>query len=65
MGTSSKLMENKTVLIAGASSCQGAGIVRFFLKQSATVIAPVKSLHEINKLKACADSIQQGNLITQ
>jgi NADP-dependent 3-hydroxy acid dehydrogenase YdfG len=61
----SKLMEGKTVLIAGGSSCQGAGIVRFFLKQSATVIAPVKSLTEINKLKAFTHTIKQGSLITQ
>ncbi|MCW3118089.1 MAG: hypothetical protein JWM28_2171 [Chitinophagaceae bacterium] len=58
-------MPGKIVLVAGSTSPIGLPVVHYFLKAGATVIAPVKSLDEITKLKASVADISTGTLITQ
>lgn len=59
------LIQDKTILIAGASNLTGSNILRFFLKQGATVIAPVISKQELNELKKIGASIKTGKLILE
>ena len=61
----SERMTGKIVLIAGCDTSLGLPIIRFFLAADATVIAPAKSLHDIEKLKASVVDISSGSLITQ
>ena len=61
----SEKMTDKIVLIAGGSSSIGLSIIRYFLREGATVIAPAKSLDEITRLKVSVADIGNGTLITQ
>jgi NADP-dependent 3-hydroxy acid dehydrogenase YdfG len=58
-------MIGKIILVAGATTPTGEAIVHYFLEKGATVIAPVKSLNEITKLKAGVANISNVNLITE
>jgi NADP-dependent 3-hydroxy acid dehydrogenase YdfG len=61
----SEKMTGKIILIAGGTSPDGLGIVRYFLEQDATLVVPAKSLTEINRLKGNITDIESGTLITQ
>ena len=56
--------ENKIVLVISGASAMSKCIVNTFLKQNAIVIVPVKSLGEMNAIKAFKDNADFENLTT-
>lgn len=56
-------MNGKTVLIAGGTGGVGEGLVRAFLKESATVIVPSRTAVKLQRLKDYTDDIMTGKLV--
>ena len=65
MQKSNNLLQDKIILIAGNAGAIQHGIVKSFLREGATVIAPAASLADITALRKCVGMISAGTLITQ
>ena len=59
-----KLFKEKVVLVSGEVSDVSMGIIHSFLEETAIVIFPAKSLHQVEMIQSFKDIHQHKNFIT-